>query len=135
MKITITHSEFVEGYKQRKYLVYVAKNKAGDFVMSEYGQRRYSLAHQFWSWLGIISTWLLPIGLLFISWIYALISFLLGLVITSAARKSAQEFVLQNMLESEDFWDYALLHGGAEITDEQGNSISSKFLEKMAGQD
>lgn len=134
MEITVTHIGFVEGYKQGKYLVYIAKKKAGDFVMSEFGQRRYSLAHQFWSWTGIIRTWLLPIILLFVSWIYSLISLLLGFAITRAARKSAEGFVLQNMLESEDFWDYVLLHGGANITDEEGNSITSKFLERMAGQ-
>ena len=36
------------------------------------------------------------------------------------------------MLESEDFWDYVLLHKGAKMIDKDGNKVFSKFLNKMS---
>jgi len=53
-------------------------------------------------------------------------------MINSAARKSASQFVLQNMIESEDFWDYVLLHKGAIIQDKEGSEIGSEFLDRMS---
>ena len=40
--------------------------------------------------------------------------------------------IMQNMLENEDFWEYVLLHKGAEIQDKDGNAIGSEFLDRMA---
>jgi len=39
---------------------------------------------------------------------------------------------LQNMIESEDFWDYVLLHKGAIIQDKEGSEIGSEFLDRMS---
>lgn len=129
----INYQQFLEGYKSGEFSVLVNKSKAGDFVMSKFGDRHNKPAHLFWTWLGIIMIIPLPIILLiFQGWISALGSFIFGLMINGAARKSASQFVLQNMLESEDFWNYVLLHKGAIIQDKQGNEITSEFLDRMA---
>lgn len=126
----LTHNEFVSDYKLGKLTVFIDKSKAGDFVLSPFADKHNKLAHLFWSWLGIILMIPLPIALLFLtSWIHALGSFILGLTISTAARRSAAEFVLQNMLEDENFWIYVLLHNGAKIMDKNNNKILSTQAE------
>ncbi|MFH1182742.1 MAG: hypothetical protein V1690_00575 [Candidatus Moraniibacteriota bacterium] len=132
-KKLINYQQFLEGYKTGEVTVSVNKSKAGDFVMSKFGDNYNKPAHIFFTWLGIIMIVPLPIILLiFHSWILALGSFVLGLMINSAARKSASQFVLQNMIENEEFWDYVLFHQGAIIQDKDGNKIESEFLNRMA---
>ncbi len=125
---TISYKKFVEGYKIGKFSVAINKNKAGNFVLSNFADKQNKLAHYFWSWLGILLMAPIPIALLFFNWIYSPISFILGLTIVSASRKSAMRFVLQNMLDDEDFFEYVLLHQGAIITDEYGEELQSEFL-------
>ncbi len=132
-KKLINYQQFLERYKTGEITVLVNKSKAGDFVMSKFGDKHNKPAHLFFTWLGIILIIPLPIILLiFYGWIHAVGSFIIGLMINSAARKSASQFVLQNMIESEDFWDYVLLHKGAIIQDKEGNEIGSEFLDKMS---
>lgn len=128
----ITHQEFVNGYEAGKINVSINKSKAGDFVLSDFADKHNKPAHLFWSWSGILLTIPLPIILIFINWHYSIISFILGLIIVSASRKSASQFVLQNILGDESFFEYVLLHGGAKITDEQDNELKCSFLEKMS---
>jgi len=130
-KRTITHQEFVEGYKAGKFIVLINKNRAGDFVLSDFADKHNKPAHLFWSWCGIILIIIVPIILLFINWHYSIISFIVGIIIIGASRKSVADFVLRNMLENESFWEYVLLHKGATIKDEEGNEVASVFLDKM----
>lgn len=131
-KKLIDYQQFLQGYKTGEFAVLVNKSKAGDFVMSKFGDKHNKPAHLFFTWLGIILIVPLPIILLiFYGWIHAVGSFIIGLMINSAARKSASQFVLQNMLETEDFWDYVLLHKGAIIQNKQGDEITSEFLDRM----
>jgi len=130
--IYLTHEEFVEKYKAGNFTVHVNKWRAGDFVLSKFADKHNKPAYLFWTWAGIILTFPLPILLLFFtSWIHSLGSFILGLLINKAARESACQFVLQNMLEDENFWNYVLLHGGAKIKDKNNNEIYSAWLKKM----
>jgi hypothetical protein len=119
----ITHQEFVEHYKKGLLNVHINKSMAGDLVLSKFGDKHNKPAHLFWSWTGIILTFVVPIVLLFVNWIYSILSFIFGLMVIRASRKSAEQFVMQNMIENEDFWNYTLLHGGAKITDNEGNEI------------
>lgn len=132
-KKPINHKQFIEGYNSGEFTVLVDKSRAGDFVMSQFADKHNRPAHLFWTWLGIILAFPLSIVLfIFSSWIHAIGSLILGLIVTSAARKSASQFVVQNMLENEDFWDYVVLHKGAKILDKDGNEIESEFLNRMA---
>ena len=129
----INYQQFLEKYKAGEITVLVNRSKAGDFVMSKFGDKHNKPAHVFWTWLGILLVFPAPIIIWIIfGWISALGSFVLGLMLNSAARKSAAQFVLQNMIESEDFWDYVLLHQGAVLQDRDGNEIKSEFLDRMS---
>jgi hypothetical protein len=128
----ISFQEFVAGYNSHKFTVLVDNSKAGDFVLSQFADKHNKPAHLFFSWLAIALIIPAPIVLwIFYGWIFALGSFILGLAIRSAAKKSAVQFVMRNMLENEDFWEYVLLHKGAEIQDKGGNEIGSEFLNRM----
>ena len=132
-KRLIDYQQFLEGYEAGELTVSVNKSKAGDFVLSEFADKHNKPAHLFWTWLGILLIVPSPIILLlFRKWVFAACSFVLGLIITEAARKSASRFVLQNMLENEDFWDYVLLHKGASIKDKEGREVTSEYLDRMA---
>ncbi len=130
-KKALNYQEFIEKYKVGEITILVDKNRAGDFVLSKLADKYNKPAHLFWTWLGIIVAIPLSIVLLFIHWPYAIASFVLGALINSAARKTAAQFVLQNMMESEEFWNYVLLHKGAKILDKDHNEIASAFLHKM----
>jgi hypothetical protein len=131
-KKIVTYQQFLEGYKTGDITVSVNKKRAGDFVMSGFGDKNKRRAHVFWTWTGLIV--MIPLAILlliFKGWIYAAASFFIGRIINNAALKSAGEFVLENMRESEDFWDYVLLHKGAIMQDKEGNEITSAFLYRM----
>lgn len=132
-KKSISYQQFLEGYNAGELAVIVDRFKAGNFVLSEHADKKNKAAHLFWTWLGIIMVVPIPIVLIIShKWIFAICAFLLGLIITNAARKSAARFVLQNMLENENYWDYVLLHKGARIQDNEGNEVTSEFLDRMA---
>jgi hypothetical protein len=132
-KKLINFQEFVAEYNSHKYTVLVDNAKAGDFVLSEFADKHNKPAHIIYSWLAIALLIPVPITLwILYGWIWAIASFLLGLLVKSAVKKTAVQFVMQNMLENEDFWEYVLLHKGAEIQDKEGNEIGSAFLNRMA---
>lgn len=124
MKRTITHKEFVESYKKGELFVSVDKWRAGDFVLSELASKYNKPAYLFWSLLGIILAVPLAIIFLFINWFYSIISFFLGILIIGATRKSACQFVLQNMLDDEFFWGYIITNKGAIIRDKSGDEYT-----------
>ncbi len=116
----ITHQEFIDGYKSGKISVYIEKDKAGGFVLSPQADKHNKPAYLFWSWGGIFVAYVLTFILLFVNWRFSIISFIVGLLIVSANRKSGAQCVLQNMLDDEDFWMYVILHQGAKMTDTEG---------------
>ena len=128
----IDHSDFVQSYKNGSLSIKVDQSKAGNFILSQYSKPQYKLAHNIWSWLGILLTVPVAIALLFVNWLYAIVSFVAGIIIVSAARKSAAQFVVEQMIDNEDFWNYVLLHKGAKIQDNKGEDVSSEWLNKMA---
>ena len=124
----ISHREFVSLYEQGQLTVSVDQFKAGDFILSPFSKNHYKYAHYFWNLLGFI----LLIGgiasIFFINWTIALAAIIIGLVIISAVRKSAGTFVMEQMLDDEEFWDYILLHKGAKIHDLSGETVYSQWL-------
>ncbi|MBI2074783.1 MAG: hypothetical protein HYT83_03015 [Candidatus Levybacteria bacterium] len=71
-KKLINYQQFLEGYKTGEVTVLVNNSKAGDFVMSKFGDKHNKPAHIFFTWLGIIMIVPLPIILLiFKGWIFA----------------------------------------------------------------
>ncbi len=74
--IYISHREFVDLYRKEELSISVDKNKAGDFVLSDFSKTRYQVAHNFWNWFGLILAVPGAIALLFLHWTYAIGSFL-----------------------------------------------------------
>ncbi len=126
----VTYQQFLEGYKAGEIMVLVDKAKAGDFVLSEFADKHNKPAHLFWTWAGLIV--MIPLSiilLIFQGLFYAIGSFILGYVVMSGSRKSAEQFVLENMLKDKRFWDYVLLHRGAVMQDKEGNKITEIFFD------
>lgn len=128
---TINHQQFVSSYKQNKITVGINKSMAGGFVLSDFADKHNKPAHYFWKYTGLIITLVLPIVLFFYSWIVSLASFACGISIIVASKKADEQFVLENMVRNEDFFEYVLLHGGAKIYNEKSEEIKSEFLTKM----
>jgi hypothetical protein len=123
-KTGLSHKQFKEKYKKGELEILVNKKLAGDLVLSPQADPKYKPVHLFWTWLGIIFTIPIPIILLFISWVFAPIVFVIGLIVSGAVRKSAGQFVIQNMIEDEIFWNYVILHSGAILQDKNGDQIN-----------
>ncbi len=119
----MTHKEFVEEYKKGNALLYITKNTAGTFVMSPLADKFNKPAHLFWTNLAFILLLPAPIILLFFNWIYSICSFMAGIMVWNASKKSAQDFVGQNMIEDERFCKFVLENNGAKISDKNGISI------------
>jgi hypothetical protein len=129
--IKITHEEFVEGFNSGKYEISVNKNKAANFVVSTLADKRNKPAHYFWSWTGILLTFLMPVIFLFYSYFYAFCSFVLGLLIIEGARKSDQQFIVENVLKDQNFWIYALHYGGIIVRNKDGKGVTSIELTEL----
>lgn len=129
---TIAYQNFINEYNAGKLQILVDESMAGNFILSPHADKHYKPAYLFWTWLGIILLVLTPMILLFYHWYYSAITFILGIIVFKASRKSGAQFVIENMISSEDFWDYILLHKGAKIIDSSGNEITSEFLARMA---
>lgn len=127
----INHQQFIKRYNNDELTIIIDENKAGDFVLSNFADKHNKPAHNFWTWTGIILILPAPIFLFFIDWKYAILCFFAGFIVHKSARKSATQFVLQNMIDNEDFFEYVLLHGGARIEDRSGNILTSAFINKM----
>lgn len=132
MDTIITYQQFLDRYKSGQIFVHINKHKAGDFIMSDFASKKYKYLHTIIVWSGILITFLLTFISFFINWKLAILSFIFGVVIIGISRNLSGKFVLSNMLASQDFWDYILLHGGAKITDGNGTELGSVFLHKMA---
>lgn len=131
-KSAFNFQQFLKGYEKGEFTVLVNKARAGDFVMCKYGNKYNKPAHLFWTWLGIIMVFSFPVVLwFFLEWKFSLACFALGLVICSAAQKSAGQFVLQNMLEDEFFCGFVLIKGGAIIRDKNGREVSLNGVDKV----
>ena len=127
-----SHKELVELYKKGELAIGVNKQKAGDFVLSKFADPHNKPAHLFWSWTGVI---LFPVALvvLFTGRIWQAVGlFFLGSMVLSSSRKTAEEFVLQNMLEDPQFCDYAILWGGAVVTKSSGDHVVGFREEKKS---
>lgn len=123
-KLMVTHEKFVEGYQKGKYLVYVNKYKAGDFVMSKPADKHNKPAHLFWTWAGILLVFPVSLILLFSFLWLSLLLFFIGIFIINSSRKSAEQFVIQNMVDDKYFWEYVLMYNGAIIRDNDGKEIT-----------
>lgn len=115
MKNKMTHPEFVKEHDQGKISIKIDKTQVGNFLASEFAKKEYRSAYKFWGYIAMLMTIGGFLSFFMINWIYALIILVSGIVIIFSNQRSSEQLVTKNMLEDEDFWNYILLHGGAEI--------------------
>jgi len=119
----ISYEEFLRGYKENKIIVKVNRMTAGKFIESEIAGKRFKPAHYFWTYASFFLIFIFPIILIFKFWFYSVLSILGGISLYSSTKKSAIEFVIENMLEDEKFWRFAVENKGAVLTDDKSNMI------------
>jgi len=125
------HSDFVKRFIDKDIRVYIDSIKSGDLVLSRFANKYNKPAHLFWSWIAIMLVLIAPIVLwLLFSWFWAIISFILGLFVASANMKSSNQFVIENMLEDEIFYDYVMYQKKVKvrILDKDGNLVEQSGI-------
>lgn len=121
----LSHSKFVEDYKAGKIQVLFNQHVANHLVESPFADKHNKPAHYFWIYLAFGLSFIAPIALLFINWLYSVGAFILGRMIWGAAKKSAADFASQNMLDDEKFYEHAIRQPGVTITDSNGGQLQT----------
>jgi hypothetical protein len=108
----MTHSEFVEAWREGKLEVDVDRSRALQVANSRMLPKRYRAAHIFWSWVWMLSIpAAIAVMFLYKWWVGLLILILVTPVISKSAKKSAMQFMIDYSLESPEFYQFALDEG------------------------
>lgn len=111
----MTHDEFVRAYRSGQVTVAVNRHLALRSMSSPYVAKRYKAAHLFWTWVWFLSV---PAGIAIMIlvklWI-GLLVLVLGFFLPRAIRESSTEFVLDQALEDEGFYNFAINAGLLKI--------------------
>ncbi len=112
----ITHSEFVEGYKSGKLQAHVDRSLALRLMDTTAVAKRYRAAHMFWSWIWLLSFPAAVVLFVWVKWWAGLLALLFVSILFKAVRESACQNVLEQALEDEDFYRYAVDLGALKIS-------------------
>lgn len=128
----ITHLTFKKEYNSNLLLIYINRKYINEFVTSQIANQNNKRAYIFYKRLSWVIIVLMPI-ILFLKGLglVSLSPILVGWFILSANDKSGKEFLIDNMLDDEKFWNYITLNKGAYVVDKVGNYYLSDFLIKM----
>ena len=99
----MTYEEYKE--KRARGLLTMGVDTSVALRLVDYFPKRYQYAYIFWSWVWMLS---IPVAIfltIFVTWTLGLVVFLVALVIFSALKKSAAEFVLEHADEHEEFFN------------------------------
>jgi len=108
----LTHQEIVELHREGKISIRANMSAAMHICDADPRISRSSkAAHQFWKWIGILMFLGGPISLIFLSWYWSLLIFLLSFPVMSATRQTAGQFVSEACLENESLY-YECLQAG-----------------------
>jgi hypothetical protein len=122
----MTHSEFVEAYKAGQVAVRVNRNLAVKVMNSPsiHMPKRFKVAHDFWTWIFLLS---IPVAIavgILVTWWVGLIIFIICLPLSRAIQNSATKFVLEHALENSEFFEKAV-DMGLLIIEEKNHNTSS----------
>jgi len=101
----MTHQEFVQGYKQGLVRARIHESAAMQLMNTTAVEKRYRYAHLFWSWVWILT---IPIGIVLIIWVNKWVGIgiiVLGIILPRVIKRSASEFVLEQTLADENFYN------------------------------
>lgn len=107
----MTHSEFVEAYRSKGVEVRVDKQMALRVMESQDMPGRFRAAHLFWSWIWLLSFPLAIVLGIFVQWWVGLIVLVVALLLPRSIKHSAIDFVLEQCVENEAFYDKAVSSG------------------------
>jgi hypothetical protein len=122
----MTHSEFVEAYKVGQIAVRVNRNLAVKVMNSPYIHmpKRFKVAHDFWTWIFLLS---IPVAIavgILVTWWVGLIIFIICLPLSRTIQNSATKFVLEHALKNSEFFEKAI-DMGLLIIEEKNHNPSS----------
>lgn len=101
----MTHSEFVEQYRNGTIQVRVDRMGARRFLNSELAPKRYMYANLFWAWIWLLS---IPAGIVVAIWVKVWLGILLlviSIILPRAIRTTEMQFTLQSALENENIYN------------------------------
>jgi hypothetical protein len=123
------HNEFVKAYKSGQITVAVNRRLALRSMRSPYVAKRYKAAHLFWTWVWFLS---IPAGItlmILVKWWIGLAVLVVGFFLPRAIRESSTDFVLEQALEDEGFYDFAINAGLLKINNRDGEFPEAKTQE------
>lgn len=107
----LTHKEFSKLHKEGKIEVGVRKYESIKLALSPLASKYNKPAVRFWFYLAGLLFIILPIPLwIFKGFFYGLGSFVLGMMVYRANKESTAQFVINNMLEDEKFYNFVMSH-------------------------
>jgi len=123
------YDEFVRAYKSGQITVAVNRHLALRAMSSPYVAKRYKAAHLFWTWIWFLS---IPAGItiiILVKWWIGLIVLVLGFFLPRAIKESSTEFVLEQALEDEEFYHFAINAGLLKISERHEEFPGAKVQE------
>jgi len=122
------HGEFVKAYKSGQITVAVNRRLALRSMKSPYVAKRYKVAHLFWTWIWFLS---IPAGIvimILVKWWIGLIVLVAGFFLPRAIQESSTGFVLEQALEDEEFYQFAIDAGLLEVCGDVGDKHSKEMV-------
>jgi len=104
----MTHDEFIKAYKNQTIIVKVHKNMAMRLMDYPGIKKTNRAAHLFWTWVWFLSIPAAIACFIFFRWWVGLIVLLVGFALPRAIKDSATEFVIEQALEDERFYNLAV---------------------------
>lgn len=106
------YTEFIQFWNQGKLEIDVDRSKALQIVGSKMLPKRYRAAHMFWSWMWILSIPAAFAVMYFYTWWAGLLLLVfLTPVLSSSAKKSAMQFMIDHSVENSAFYQFAVSEG------------------------
>ena len=106
------HSEFVRDWNEGKLEIDVDRSEALQIANSKMLPKRYQAAHIFWSWMWILSIPAALAVMYFYKWWAGLLLLVfLTPALSSSAKKSAMQFMIDHSVENQEFYQHAVTEG------------------------
>ena len=112
----MTHAEFVEGCQSKRVDAHVNKLLALKLMDTALMPKRYRVAYLFWTWIWFVSVPAAIACFIWTRWWIGVIVLFVGWALPEAIRRSACEFVLEQALEDEGFYNAAVKVGALTLT-------------------
>ena len=104
-KTIIPFEEFVDGYKAGKFSMRVNPAAISSLVRSPQMNKSRRLAYKLYLYIAI-GLFCSSAYLIFLHWFYAVIAIFAGMIILSANKKSAIDFITERVIENEEFFHF-----------------------------